>query len=103
MVGDYRQRFGNQEPTGVKFQQVFNETYYLAWVKEQKIYEFIKLVQGTKTSGPICGRVYSLDQIDPELVSIEAKKVVKFQRGLRAAFLHAFGGVQSVAYATIVQ
>ena len=48
MTGDGRQRFGNQEPTWVKFQQVFNKTYCLAWVKEQKIYEFIKLVHGTK-------------------------------------------------------
>ena len=46
---DYRQRFGNQEPAWVKIQQVSKETYYLAWVKEQKIYEFIELVQGTKT------------------------------------------------------
>ena len=49
IVEDYRQRFGNQGPTCIKFQQVFNKTYYLAWVKKQKIYEFIELVQGTKT------------------------------------------------------
>ena len=36
-----RQRFGNREPTWVKFQQVFNEAYRSAWVKEQKVYEFI--------------------------------------------------------------
>ena len=45
---DYRLRFGNQEPTWVKIQQVSKETYWLAWVKKQKIYEFIELVQGTK-------------------------------------------------------
>ena len=36
-------------------------------------------------------------------MSTEAKKVAKFQRGLRADFLHAFGGAQNVAYATVVQ
>ena len=37
------------------------------------------------------------------MVSTKAKKVAKFQRGLRANFCHAFGGAQSVAYATVVQ
>ena len=36
-------------------------------------------------------------------MSTEAKKVAKFQRELRAAFLYALGGAQSVAYATVVQ
>ena len=45
---DYRQRFGSQELTWVKIQQVSKETYCLTWVKEQKIYEFIELGQGTK-------------------------------------------------------
>ena len=49
IVEDYRQRFGNQEPIWVEIQQVSKQTYYLAWVKKQKIHEFIKLVQGTKT------------------------------------------------------
>ena len=48
MVGDYCQRFGNQEPTWVEFQQVFNEAYCPTWVKDEKVYEFIELVQGTK-------------------------------------------------------
>ena len=37
-----RQRFGDQEPIWVEFQQVFNDTYYPAWVKEQKVYEFVE-------------------------------------------------------------
>ena len=39
-----RQRFGVREPTWVKFQQVFNDTYCSAWVKEQKVSEFVELV-----------------------------------------------------------
>ena len=36
-------------------------------------------------------------------MSTKAKKAAKFQRGLRAAFLCAFRGTQSVDYATVVQ
>ena len=36
-------------------------------------------------------------------MSTEAKKVVKFQRGLCADIRQAFGGTQSVDYATVVQ
>ena len=36
-------------------------------------------------------------------MSTEAKKVAKFQRGLHADIRHAFGGTQSMDYATVVQ
>ena len=63
---------------------MFNDAYCPAWVKEQKVYEFIELVQGTKIVAQYLAEFIALSQYTLELVNIEAKKAVKFQRGLRA-------------------
>jgi len=77
--------------------------YCLAWVKEQKVYEFVELVQGTNTVAQYEAEFTTLSRYALELVSTEAKKAAKFQSGLRAEIRHAFGGVMSMEYATIVQ
>ncbi|XP_052172194.1 uncharacterized protein LOC127788123 [Diospyros lotus] len=78
-----RQRFGNREPTWIEFQQVFNDAYCPAWVKEQKVYEFVELVQGTNTVAQYEAEFTALSRYAPKLVSTEARKAAKFQRGLR--------------------
>ncbi|XP_052171561.1 uncharacterized protein LOC127787543 [Diospyros lotus] len=74
-----------------------------AWVKEQKVYEFVQLVQGTNTVAQYKAEFTTLSRYTPDLVSTEAKKAAKFQRGLRANIRHTFGGALSVDYATVVQ
>ena len=50
MVGDCPlEIWGEREPTWAKFQEAFYTTYCLRWVREQKVYDFIELVQGSKT------------------------------------------------------
>ena len=82
---------------------MFNDTYCPTWVKEQKVYEFIKLVQGTKTVAQYEAEFTTLSRYAPKLVSTEAEKAVKFQRGLRADICHTFGGALSEDYAIVVQ
>ena len=55
-----------------------------AWVREHKVYEFVELVQGTNTVAQYEAEFTALSLYAPELVSTEAKKAAKFQRGLRA-------------------
>ena len=85
-----RQRFGDREPTWVEFQQVFNDTYCPAWVKEQKVNEFIELVQGTKKVAQYEAEFIALTSYALELMTIEAKKAAKFQRELHAIFAMLF-------------
>ena len=63
----------------------------------------MELVQGTNTVAQYEAAFTALSRYAPELVSTEARKAAKFQRGLRADIRHAFGGAMSVDYATIVQ
>ena len=63
---------------------MFNDAYCLAWVKEQKVYEFVELVQGAKIVAQYEAKFATLSRYAPKLVSTEAKKAAKFQRGLRA-------------------
>ena len=98
-----RQRFCNREPTWVEFQQLFNDAYYPAWVKEQKVYEFIELVQYTMIVAQYETEFTALSRYTPKLVSTKAKKAAKFQRGLHMDIRHAFGGALSKDYATVVQ
>ncbi|XP_052209206.1 uncharacterized protein LOC127812723 [Diospyros lotus] len=98
-----RQRFGDRGLTWAEFQQMFNVAYCPAWVQEQKTYEFIDLVQGSKTVAQYEAEFTALARYAPELVSTEAKKASKFQRGPRADIRHAFGGVQCKEYAVAVQ
>ena len=51
---------------------------------EQKTYEFIELLQGSKLVAQYKTNFISLARFALELVSTEAKKVTKFQKGLRA-------------------
>ncbi|XP_052180551.1 uncharacterized protein LOC127793840 [Diospyros lotus] len=44
-----RQRYGDGGPSWAQFVEAFNETYVPAWIREQKVFEFIKLQQGSKT------------------------------------------------------
>jgi len=45
----------------------------------------------------------SLARFAPKLVSIEAKKAEKFQRGLRADIQHALAGVRILDYSIVVE
>ena len=77
--------------------------YCPAWVREQKVYEFVELVQGTNTVAQYEAAFTALSRYAPELVSTEVRNAAKFQKGLRADIRHAFGGAMSVEYATVVQ
>ena len=71
------QRFRDREPTWVEFQQVFNNTYCPAWVREQKVYEFVELIQGTNIVAQYEVEFTALSRYAQELVSTEAKKATK--------------------------
>ena len=73
-----RQRFGDREPTWDEFQRVFNDTYCPTWIREQKVYEFVELVQGTNTVAQYEAAFTALSRYAPELVSTEARKAAKF-------------------------
>ena len=72
-------------------------------MREQKVYGFIELTQDTKTVAQYEAKFISLARFAPELVSSEANKAAKFQRGLRAKIQHALVGAQIMDYPTIVQ
>ena len=63
----------------------------------------MELAQGTNTVAQYEATFIALSRYTPELVSTEARKAAKFQRGLRADIRHAFRGAMSVDYATVVQ
>ena len=63
----------------------------------------MELVKGTNTVAQYETVFTALSRYTPELVSTEARKAAKFQRGLRADIRHAFGGGTSVEYATVIQ
>ena len=48
------------------------------WIREQKTYEFIELVQGNKTMAQYEAEFISLARFAPDLESTEAKKAAKF-------------------------
>ncbi|XP_052198293.1 uncharacterized protein LOC127805580 [Diospyros lotus] len=97
------QRYGPRDPTWAKFQNAFNEAYCPTWYKEQKVYEFIELVQGSKTVAQYEVEFIALAKYAPNLISIEEKKASKFQRGLRPEIRHAYGGARVIDYPTVVQ
>ena len=59
-------------------------------------------MQGTKIVAQYEAEFIALSCYAPELVSTEAKKAAKFQRGLHVDIRHAFGGALSVDYATTI-
>ncbi|XP_052177643.1 uncharacterized protein LOC127791705 [Diospyros lotus] len=74
-----RQRYGDGGPSWAQFVEAFNETYVPAWIREQKVFEFIELQQGSKTV------------------------THKFQRGLRPEIRHAMAGIEAPDFPTAVQ
>ncbi|XP_052204027.1 uncharacterized protein LOC127809303 [Diospyros lotus] len=97
------QRYGPRDPTWAEFQNAFNEAYCPAWYKEQKVYEFIELVQGSKTVAQYEAEFITLARYAPDLISTEEKKASKVQRGLCPEIRHAYGGVRVTDYPTVVQ
>ncbi|XP_052172221.1 uncharacterized protein LOC127788150 [Diospyros lotus] len=97
-----RRRFRNREPTCLEFQETFNANYFLSCMREQKVYDFIELTQGSKTIAQYEAEFISLARFAPELVSSEANKATKFQRGLRPEIRYALAGARIVDYPTVV-
>ena len=91
------------ELTWAEFQKAFNDNYFPGWMREQKVYEFIELKQVNKTVAEYEAKFTLLARFSPKLVSFEANKVTKFQRGLRAEIQHALAGARIMDYLTIVQ
>lgn len=77
-----QQSFVGREPSWAEFRELFNANYFLAWVRDQKTYEFIELTQGNRTVAQYEEEFISLARFAPELVCTEEKKATKFQRGL---------------------
>lgn len=98
-----RQRCRGREPAWAEFLEAFNGHFFPDWVREQKIYEFIELSQGSKTVAQHESEFISLAQFAPDLVSTEAKKVAKFKRGLCLGIRHALPGAQITDYFVAVQ
>ncbi|XP_052210463.1 uncharacterized protein LOC127813503 [Diospyros lotus] len=98
-----RQRFIGREPSWVEFQEAFNGQFFPDWIREQKTYKFIELVQGSKSVAQYETEFISLARFSLELVSTEVKKAAKFQRGLRADIQHALAGTRILDYSTVVQ
>ncbi|XP_052201754.1 uncharacterized protein LOC127807741 [Diospyros lotus] len=98
-----RQRFIGREPSWVEFQEAFNGQFFPDWIREQKTYEFIELVQGSKSMAQYETEFIFLARFALELVSTEAKKTAKFQKGLRADIRHALAGARILDYLTVVQ
>ena len=63
----------------------------------------MELVQDTNIVAQYEAAFTTLSRYAPKLVSTEARKAAKFQRGLRADIRQAFGGAMSVEYATKFQ
>ena len=67
------------------------------------MYEFIELVQGSKTVAQYEAEFTALAKYAPDLISIKEKKASKFQRGLCLEIRHAYGGVRVTYYPIVVQ
>ncbi|XP_052199608.1 uncharacterized protein LOC127806395 [Diospyros lotus] len=98
-----RQRYGDGGPTWAQFVEAFNETYVPAWIREQKVFEFIELQQGSKTVTQYETEFVALSRYAPELVTPESRRVSKFQRGLRPEIRHAMAGIEAPDFPTAVQ
>ncbi|XP_052185188.1 uncharacterized protein LOC127796826 [Diospyros lotus] len=98
-----RQRYGSREPTWLEFQEAFNDNYFPSWMREQKVYEFIELTQGTKTVAQYEVEFISLAKFVIELVSSESNKATKFQLGLRPKIRYTLAYARIADYSTIVQ
>ncbi|XP_052177590.1 uncharacterized protein LOC127791653 [Diospyros lotus] len=98
-----RQRYGDGGPTWAQFVVAFNETYVPAWVKEQKVFEFVDLQQESKTVTQYETDFMALSRYAPELVTPESRRVSKFQRGLRPEIRHAMAGIEAPDFPTTVQ
>ncbi|XP_052189880.1 uncharacterized protein LOC127799697 [Diospyros lotus] len=98
-----RQRYGDGGPSWAQFVEAFNETYVPAWIREQKVFEFIELQQGSKTVTQYETEFVALSRYAPELVTPESRRVSKFQRGLRPEIRHAMAGIEAPDFPTAVQ
>ncbi|XP_052176605.1 uncharacterized protein LOC127790914 [Diospyros lotus] len=98
-----RQRYGDEGLTWAQFVVAFNKTYVLAWVREQKVLEFIELQWGSKTVTQYETEFVMLSRYAPELVTLESRRVSKFQRGLRPEIRHAMVGIEAPDFPAAVQ
>ena len=74
-----RMELGKDIPiTWEKFKEVFNETYVLDEVRDQKDREFSNLVQGTMTVEEYAAKFFELSHFASYLILNEPKKVSKF-------------------------
>ena len=86
-----------------EFETLFRKTYIPKWVHEQRVYEFIELQQGSITVAQYKIEFVALARYALELVTLESRKVSKFERGLRPEIHHAMAGVQSEDFPIVVQ
>ncbi|XP_052181848.1 uncharacterized protein LOC127794639 [Diospyros lotus] len=98
-----RQRYGDGGPTWAQFVAAFNETYIPAWVREQKVFEFVDLQQGSKTVTQYETDFVALSRYAPELLTPESRRVSKFQMGLRPEIRHAMAGIEAPDFPTAIQ
>ena len=85
-----------------EFQVTFSEHYFSDWVRERKMYEFIDLVQGVHTVAQYKAEFTLLVRFALGMISTEATKAAKFQKGLKVEIRHALVGARILSYSTMV-
>ena len=67
------------------------------------MYEFIDFIQGVHTVAQYEAEFTSLARFAPGMISTEATKAAKFQKGLRVEIRHSLVGARISSYSTVVQ
>ncbi|XP_052189968.1 uncharacterized protein LOC127799783 [Diospyros lotus] len=98
-----KQRFRGREPSWEEFREAFNGTYFLAWICDQKTYEFIELTQENKSVAQYEAKFTSLVRFALDLVSTNEKKATNFQHRLHVKIRYQLAGAQLIDYAIVVQ
>ena len=89
--------------TWVEFENVFEDQYFPESYREELREQFEKLEQGTMTVSQYASRFQSLSRFALDLVTTEARKCKRFERGLASSVKRLVMSQQIRDFALIVE
>lgn len=90
-------------PTQPESEELFHEMYIPDQVHEQQVYQFIDLQQGDMIVAQYEAEFIASSKYTPKMVTPKARKVSKFERGLRSQIKHAMAGIQADDFPTMMR